>query len=76
MVRTFQINQLFNALTPLQTLALAVSARLGIAARVWQRLGGDARVDAICDQLLAQFHLDDVADNPGAAPGLRQAPTA
>ena len=30
-VRTFQINQLFGALTPLQTLALAVSAQRGTA---------------------------------------------
>ena len=43
-VRTFQINQLFNALTPLQSLALAVSHQLGLSARLWQRLGRDARV--------------------------------
>ena len=59
-VRTFQINQLFNELTPLQSLALSVSARLGIGARAWQPLGRDARVAPICDNLLAQFHLDDV----------------
>jgi branched-chain amino acid transport system ATP-binding protein len=61
-VRTFQINQLFNALTPLQSLALAVSHQLGIATRIWQPLGRDARVAARCDELLAQFHLADVAD--------------
>jgi branched-chain amino acid transport system ATP-binding protein len=59
-VRTFQINQLFNELTPLQSLALSVSAQLGIGARVWQSLGRDARIAPICDTLLAQFHLDDV----------------
>src|SRR5881398_1056896 len=32
-VRTFQINQLFNDLTPLQSLALTVSARLGTSAK-------------------------------------------
>jgi branched-chain amino acid transport system ATP-binding protein len=61
-VRTFQINQLFNALTPLQSLALAVSQRIGIAGRIWQSLGRDRRVAQQCDELLAQFHLDDVAD--------------
>ena len=61
-VRTFQINQLFGELTPLQSLALSVSAQLGISARWWQPLGGDARVAPACDRLLAQFHLDDVAD--------------
>jgi branched-chain amino acid transport system ATP-binding protein len=61
-VRTFQINQLFNALTPLQSLALTVSHQLGIAGRLWQALGRDARVAQRCDELLAMFHLDDVAD--------------
>ena len=61
-VRTFQINQLFGALTPLQALALAVSAQLGIAGQWWQPLGTDARVAKVCDTLLAQFHLDDVMD--------------
>jgi branched-chain amino acid transport system ATP-binding protein len=60
-VRTFQINQLFNELTPLQSLALTVSNQLGISARFWQPLGGDARVAQRCDALLEQFHLDDVA---------------
>ena len=61
-VRTFQINQLFNELTPLQSLALTVSNQLGISARLWQPLGHDARVAQRCEILLAQFHLDDVAD--------------
>jgi branched-chain amino acid transport system ATP-binding protein len=58
-VRTFQINQLFNALTPLQSLALTVSAQLGIAAQWWRPLGHDRRVAAACEALLAQFHLGD-----------------
>jgi branched-chain amino acid transport system ATP-binding protein len=61
-VRTFQINQLFGELTPLQSLALAVSAHLGISAQWWKPLGSDARVAPICDTLLRQFHLDDVMD--------------
>jgi branched-chain amino acid transport system ATP-binding protein len=59
-VRTFQINQLFNELTPLQSLALSVSAQLGISAQWWKPLGTDPRVAPICDTLLRQFHLDDV----------------
>ena len=59
-VRTFQINQLFGELTPLQSLALAVAARLGISARWWKPLGSDPRVAPVCDKLLAQFHLDEV----------------
>ena len=59
-VRTFQINQLFNELTPLQSLALTVSQQLGIGAQWWRALGGDARVAERCETLLAQFHLGDV----------------
>ena len=61
-VRTFQINQLFNELTPLQSLALTVSNQLGISGRIWQALGRDERVAQRCDELLRQFHLDDVQD--------------
>ncbi len=61
-VRTFQINQLFNELTPLQSLALTVSQQLGIGAQWWRALGSDARVAEQCETLLAQFHLGDVMD--------------
>ena len=61
MVRTFQINQLFATLTPLQTLALVVSQQRGLGARWWQPLGRDARVAGRCAQLLEQFRLADVA---------------
>jgi branched-chain amino acid transport system ATP-binding protein len=59
-VRTFQINQLFNALTPLQSLALAVSVQLGIGAQWWWPLGRDRRVAQACEALLTQFHLGEV----------------
>ncbi len=61
-VRTFQINQLFNELTPLTSLALTVSAQVGISAKWWQPLGRDARVATECETLLRQFRLDDVMD--------------
>jgi branched-chain amino acid transport system ATP-binding protein len=60
LVRTFQINQLFGTLTPLQSLALTVAQRLGHAARWWQPLGRDTRVAERCEQLLSEFHLADV----------------
>jgi branched-chain amino acid transport system ATP-binding protein len=63
-VRTFQINQLFNELTPVQSLALAVSALLGIGGGWWRALGADARVAPACEGLLRQFHLDDVMGQP------------
>jgi len=61
-VRTFQINQLFNELTPLSSLALTVSTQIGIGAKWWQPLGRDRRVAEACDALLRQFRLDDVMD--------------
>ena len=60
LVRTFQINQLFNELTPLESLALAVSVHLGDSAGVWRPLGSDVRVVRACERLLGQFHLDEV----------------
>jgi len=62
LVRTFQINQLFNELTPLQSLALTVSTQRGASAGWWRPLGRDAAVAETCDQLLRQFRLDDVMD--------------
>ena len=62
-VRTFQINQLFGALTPLQSLALTV-ARSSASARGWWRpLGADAaRRRRRAMRCCAQFRLDDVQD--------------
>ena len=60
MVRTFQINQLFNAMTPLETLAMVVSQHQGLGGRWWQPLGARVAVVERCEQLLAQFHLTDV----------------
>ncbi len=62
LVRTFQINQLFGTLTPLQSLALAVASRVGVAHRWWRPTGGDRAIAAECESLLAQFRLQDHAD--------------
>ena len=64
MVRTFQINQLFDALTPLQTLAMAVSQHIGLGTKWWQPLGRNRLVTERCDQLLEQFHLTEVMNQP------------
>ncbi|WP_447776472.1 ABC transporter ATP-binding protein [Variovorax boronicumulans] len=61
LVRTFQINQLFDSMTPLETLALVVSQQKGIAAQWWRPLGADKRIAERAGQLLEQFHLADVA---------------
>jgi branched-chain amino acid transport system ATP-binding protein len=60
LVRTFQINQLFSSMTPLETLTMVVSQHRGLGGRWWQALGRDAEVVARCEQLLGQFRLTDV----------------
>jgi len=66
-VRTFQINQLFGGLTPLASIALAVSAQQGRSAGWWRPLGRDTAVTTECDRLLNGFHLADVMDRPVAS---------
>jgi len=61
LVRTFQINQLFDSMTPLETLALVVSQQRGLGARWWRPLGADRAVTERAAQLLEQFRLADVA---------------
>jgi branched-chain amino acid transport system ATP-binding protein len=64
LVRTFQINQLFASLTPLQSLALAVASRRDTARRWWQPLGADADIASECEGLLQQFRLEAQAGQP------------
>jgi len=58
--RTFQINQLFLDLTPLETVGLAISERMGTGAQWWRLLGTKATVMEEIVELLARFHLTDV----------------
>jgi len=62
LVRTFQINQLFADLTPLETLALAVGERLG-QGRDWRRrVGAAGAVAEEVDAVAKRFGLADVLD--------------
>jgi ABC-type branched-subunit amino acid transport system ATPase component len=60
--RTFQINQLFADLTPLETLGLAVSERLGSGTDWWRLVGTKAGVIDEIVSLLERFGLADVMD--------------
>jgi len=60
MVRTFQINQLFASMTPLETLALVASQQRGLGTSFWKPLGARAAIAERCEQLLEQFHLAEV----------------
>jgi ABC-type branched-subunit amino acid transport system ATPase component len=58
--RTFQINQLFADLTPLETIALAVSEQRGEGLRWWSSLARDPSAAAEIEALLERFHLTEV----------------
>jgi len=58
--RTFQINQLFATLTPLETVGLAVSERAGAGADWWRLVGRKSHVVDEAVALLERFHLTDV----------------
>ena len=61
MVRTFQINQLFDSMSPLETLVLVVSQHQGLGRQWWRVLGSSTAVTERAAQLLEQFRLTDVA---------------
>ena len=64
--RTFQINQLYADLTPLETIGLAVSERLGRGGDWWRRMGTRDDVNQEIAETLARFHLLDVMNEPTA----------
>ncbi len=60
--RTFQINQLFADLTPLETVSLAVSERLGAGKTWWRLVGSRPELLDEAAQILESFRLTDVMD--------------
>jgi branched-chain amino acid transport system ATP-binding protein len=62
MARTFQINQLFGTMTPLEMIALVVSERVGAGARVLHTLDANDAVVAATADILARFALRDIMD--------------
>jgi len=58
--RTFQINQLFADLTPIETLGLAVSERLGHGKDWWRVVGSRSEVTDEIVELIERFRLGDV----------------
>ena len=63
-VRTFQINQLFGELTPLETVGLAVSERRGQGRDWWRVVGSRSDLIAEVVEILEKFRLTDVIDKP------------
>jgi branched-chain amino acid transport system ATP-binding protein len=58
--RTFQINQLFADLTPIETLGLAVSERVGHGHDWWRVVGSKPEVTREISELIERFRLGDV----------------
>ena len=67
LVRTFQINQLFPALTTFETLALAVSERHGQGGNWWRGVRADRAVTEDVLDTGRQFRLTDTLDAPTAS---------
>ncbi|WP_441280385.1 ABC transporter ATP-binding protein [Tardiphaga sp. 862_B3_N1_1] len=64
--RTFQINQLYPDMTPLETVGLASSEHLGHGSDWWRRMGTRSDVNDAIAENLARFHLLDVMNEPTA----------
>jgi branched-chain amino acid transport system ATP-binding protein len=62
LVRTFQINQLFADLTPLETLALAIGERRQLGRDWRRRVGADEAVSAEIMEVAGRFGLVDVLE--------------
>jgi ABC-type branched-subunit amino acid transport system ATPase component len=62
LARTFQINQLFPELTPLETIALAVSERRGAGSDWWRRLGAGGDLVGEVVEVAGRFGLADALD--------------
>jgi len=60
LARTFQINQLFLDLTPLETVGLAISERMGAGNNWWRLVGTNPAVTAEIVEILGRFNLTDV----------------
>jgi branched-chain amino acid transport system ATP-binding protein len=58
--RTFQINQLFADLTPLETIGLAVSERMELGRQWWRIVGSKGIVIEESVDILRRFQLADV----------------
>jgi branched-chain amino acid transport system ATP-binding protein len=64
LVRTFQINQLFGQMTPLETVALAIGERRGNGASWWRPVGRYDDILAEARGLLESFDLASVMNAP------------
>jgi ABC-type branched-subunit amino acid transport system ATPase component len=64
LVRTFQVNQLFPGLTPLESVVLSVAQRRGLTSGWWHRLDRDTDTIHEAADLLDRLGLLDCAHEP------------
>ena len=60
LARTFQINQLFLDLTPLESIGLVISERLGSGADWWRLVGTKSAITDEIAEIVQRFRLADV----------------
>jgi ABC-type branched-subunit amino acid transport system ATPase component len=60
LARTFQINQLFPAMTPLETIGLTVSERMGRGRDWWRVIGSERPIVDEIAEVAERFRLADV----------------
>jgi branched-chain amino acid transport system ATP-binding protein len=61
LARTFQVNQLFGNMTPLESVALSVAQRRKVTSRWWRSLGKSGKVIEEAAELLDRLHILDCA---------------
>jgi ABC-type branched-subunit amino acid transport system ATPase component len=64
LARTFQVNQLFPNMTPLESVTLAVAQRRGATSRWWPRLASSSETIEEAAELLDRLRLLDCAHEP------------
>jgi len=64
LARTFQVNQLFLSMTPLESVTLAVAQRRGTTARCWPRLAKSSETVKEAAELLDRLRLLECAHEP------------
>ncbi|MGN6096220.1 MAG: ABC transporter ATP-binding protein [Bosea sp. (in: a-proteobacteria)] len=62
LARTFQINQLFATMTPLEMIALVTSERLGRGSHLFRTLDRDTELVNQVADILSRFRLDDIME--------------
>jgi branched-chain amino acid transport system ATP-binding protein len=65
--RTFQVNQLFPSLTPLETVHLAIAERERDGGRWWRRAGSEAALVDEAEAILVRFGLGAVMTEPAGS---------